>query len=167
MIGPSAPNGPPVPIAIAEEMGLRISTRAADSAFAEQHPLHHFGNAVPANRCGPIARHDPNDDRTDDRDRDERERIVRAASRRDELQGKSLIERDVRHQADQSEQQLRSERSEDGHRDRTTADPDRSPVDRDVLCRRPKALRNIRVRLRVLEPGSDCQRAGVDWFCIA
>ena len=28
MIGPSAPNGPPVPIAIAAESGLRISTRA-------------------------------------------------------------------------------------------------------------------------------------------
>ena len=28
MIGPSAPNGPPVPIAIAADSGLRISTRA-------------------------------------------------------------------------------------------------------------------------------------------
>jgi hypothetical protein len=26
MIGPSAPNGPPVPTAIAAEMGLRIAT---------------------------------------------------------------------------------------------------------------------------------------------
>jgi hypothetical protein len=26
MIGPSAPNGPPVPIEIAEEIGLRIAT---------------------------------------------------------------------------------------------------------------------------------------------
>ncbi len=32
MIGPSAPNGPPVPIEIADEIGLRIATRRSSRA---------------------------------------------------------------------------------------------------------------------------------------
>ena len=49
MIGPSAPNGPPVPIATAAESGLRNMTAAGYGSRA-QHLLHRFWDAMPPDR---------------------------------------------------------------------------------------------------------------------
>ena len=52
MIGPSAPNGPPVPMAIAAESGLRNVMRAGCGSGCE-HLLHRLGDAVAADRLEP------------------------------------------------------------------------------------------------------------------
>ena len=48
MIGPSAPNGPPVPMAIAAETGLATRDPGRDAALALEHRLHRLGDAVAA-----------------------------------------------------------------------------------------------------------------------
>ena len=63
MIGPSAPNGPPVPIAIAAESGLRNVIRGGDAALVEEHLLHRLGDAVAADGLRAVARHEPDDER--------------------------------------------------------------------------------------------------------
>ena len=48
MIGPSAPNGPPVPMATAADSGLATAVRGRDAALADEHRLHRLGDAVAA-----------------------------------------------------------------------------------------------------------------------
>ena len=59
MIGPSAPNGPPVPIEIAAESGLRNVEPRRDAAVVGQHLLHRLGNAMPANGFGTVSASNP------------------------------------------------------------------------------------------------------------
>ena len=61
MIGPSAPNGPPVPIEIADESGLRIASRGCHAAAIDQDRFQRFRNAVPANSFRSVARHQSDD----------------------------------------------------------------------------------------------------------
>ena len=67
MIGPSAPNGPPVPIEIAEDSGLRIGDFRLHAAAADQDRLDGFGNAVAADLLGAKARHQPDGEAADRR----------------------------------------------------------------------------------------------------
>ena len=62
MIGPSAPKGPPVPMAMAAESGLRNVMRGGDAALVEEHLLHRLGDAVAADGLRPVARHQADDD---------------------------------------------------------------------------------------------------------
>jgi hypothetical protein len=48
MIGPSAPNGPPLPIAMPEASGLSTATFGDILLLLEQDRLDGFGNAVAA-----------------------------------------------------------------------------------------------------------------------
>ena len=67
MIGPSAPNGPPVPIAIADDSGFRIATFSVEPRAAEQDRLDRLGDAVAADLLAAEARHQPDDQRADHR----------------------------------------------------------------------------------------------------
>ena len=68
MIGPSAPNGAPVPMAIAAESGLGQPGAGPDPALTSQHRLHRFGDAVtPDERLPPC---DGGDDQRPDDGRD-------------------------------------------------------------------------------------------------
>ncbi len=62
MIGPSAPNGPPVPIEIADDSGLSTATLRIHAAAADQDGLDRLGNAVAADLLGAEARHQPDDE---------------------------------------------------------------------------------------------------------
>ena len=68
MIGPSAPNGPPVPIEMAAETGFRKVNRAGNAAVVDEHLLHRLGDAVAADRLGTVAGHEADDQAADDRD---------------------------------------------------------------------------------------------------
>ena len=48
MMGPSAPNGPPVPMEIAEDSGFSKRHLGLDAAAPDQDRLDGFGNAVAA-----------------------------------------------------------------------------------------------------------------------
>ena len=74
MIGPSAPNGPPVPIEMAEESGFRIATFGLDPAAADQDRLERLGDAVAADLRRAVARHRADDEAAGDRHRDAPER---------------------------------------------------------------------------------------------
>ena len=63
MIGPSAPNGPPLPMAIAEDERLEHRHLGRHLALAEQDRFDRFGNAVATNLLGAVAR-----DQADDQD---------------------------------------------------------------------------------------------------
>ena len=69
MIGPSAPNGPPEPMEIADESGLSSATLRLDAAALEQDRLDGLGDAVAADPLRAVARHEPDDQRADDRAR--------------------------------------------------------------------------------------------------
>ena len=70
MIGPSAPNGPPVPMLIALEMGFKMASRGCTRLPFDQDALHSFGDAVSADLLGPEAGHQPNDQAAAHRDYD-------------------------------------------------------------------------------------------------
>ena len=53
MIGPSAPNGAPVPIAIAAEIGLATRGARRDAALLGEDRLHRLGDAVAADHRRP------------------------------------------------------------------------------------------------------------------
>ena len=67
MIGPSAPNGPPEPIEIADDSGFRIATLASSRRAPEQDRLDRLGNAVAADLLAAVARHQADDQRADHR----------------------------------------------------------------------------------------------------
>ena len=76
MMGPSAPNGPPVPMAIAAESGFRNVMPRGDAALVEEHLLHRLGDAVAADGLGAVARHHADHDPAEDRDDDDDEAQV-------------------------------------------------------------------------------------------
>ena len=67
MIGPSAPNGPPVPMAIAEDSGFRIATLSVEPRAPEQDRLDRLGDAVATDLLAAVARHQADDERADHR----------------------------------------------------------------------------------------------------
>ena len=65
MIGPSAPNGPPVPIEIAEEIGFRMATLADMRLRPIRMASIASGIPCPRIRSDAIARHQADDQPTD------------------------------------------------------------------------------------------------------
>ena len=106
MIGPSAPNGPPEPIEMADESGLRSATLGLDAAAVDQDRLDRFRDAVPADALGTVARHHADDERAGDRHQDH-EWSERVPCRRDERRAEALEEEQVGEESDQREQRQR------------------------------------------------------------
>ena len=103
MIGPSAPNGPPVPMEMAEESGLSSATFRSNPAAAEQNGLQRLGNAVPANFLRAKPRHQPDDQRARHRHQHHPQSQMIScgiAGRR----GQALIKSEVRDGGDQPDQ---------------------------------------------------------------
>ena len=67
MIGPSAPNGPPEPIEIAEDNRLQKRDFRLDAAAIDQNRFNRFRNAVSADSLRAVARHHADDQRSGDR----------------------------------------------------------------------------------------------------
>ena len=82
MIGPSAPNGPPEPIEIADESGFSSATLGCDAAAADQDRLQRLGDAVAADVLRAVARHEADDQAADHRDQDAQDAEVVAGRRR-------------------------------------------------------------------------------------
>ena len=85
MMGPSAPNGPPVPIATADAERLEERHARADARAVDQDGLKRLRNAVAANFVGPIARHQADNDAAHDGHKD-RQPVQLVLRRRNELQ---------------------------------------------------------------------------------
>ena len=66
MMGPSAPNGPPEPIEIADESGFRIGQPRLHAAAVDQNRFDRFRNSVAANALRAVARHQADDQRAAD-----------------------------------------------------------------------------------------------------
>ena len=110
MIGPSAPNGPPVPIAIAARKRLEKRDSRRDAALVEQHLFHRLGDAVPANRLVAVARHEADDHAADDRHEDHPPVHVGAGLRRRAIfPAECVMKRKVGDQPDQVDQDLGNE----------------------------------------------------------
>ncbi len=75
MIGPSAPNGPPVPMLIAAEIGLSTATRGCDPAAADEDRLDRLRHPVPADLLRTEPRHQPHRQATDDRGQKDQQRL--------------------------------------------------------------------------------------------
>ncbi len=121
MIGPSAPNGPPDPIEIADESGFKIATRGSTRLPRSRDRFDRFGNAVTANALGAIARHHADDERADDGNehRPVPEVILRG---RDGLDARALEEEDVREERDHPKQRDRDVRRDHADEDRQARD---------------------------------------------
>ena len=70
MIGPSAPNGPPEPMEMADDSGFSRASFGCDPAAVDQNGFDRFGNAVPADSFGSVARHQSDDQRPSHRHQD-------------------------------------------------------------------------------------------------
>ena len=81
MIGPSAPNGPPDPIEIADGERLQNRHLRLHAAAVDQNGFDGFGNAVAADALRAIARHQADDQRADDRHEHRRAAEVIAGGR--------------------------------------------------------------------------------------
>ena len=121
MMGPSAPNGPPVPMATAADSGLRNVIARRDAALVEEHLLHRLGDAVAADGPGAVARHEPHDERAHHgNDDDPRPRcVVRRASRR---RREAAEEGEVGDEVDEPREQLGHDARRDGQEDGHAAD---------------------------------------------
>ena len=80
MIGPSAPNGAPVPIAIAADTGLAMRRAGCDAALLGEHRLHRLGDAVAADHRRPL-REQADQQRAADRGDEERPRRLQLVER--------------------------------------------------------------------------------------
>src|SRR5262249_1362310 len=131
--------------------------------LAEEDALHHFRNAVAADRRGPISRHDPDDDGAEDRNEQDRRRRAVSTRGRDEGGGDSAVEREVGDEPDEARQQLGGEAGGDGDEDRERGDDHGAPVDRRSLLRCANVWRadpdRFQARLRVWAPTQSRSRA--------
>jgi hypothetical protein len=121
MIGPSAPNGPPDPIEIADGERLQHGDTRLDAAAVDEDGFDRFGNAVAADAIRSVPRHQANDQRTDHwHDDDERTEMMRfrfRSPRRDALE-----KEDIRKERDQAKKPERDERADDPDADRECRD---------------------------------------------
>ncbi len=116
MIGPSAPKGPPVPMAMAALSGLR-KVRRRDAALVQQHLLHRLGDAVPPDGLGAVAGHEADEDSADNRDGDHPQPQP-VVGRRPVAGGEPAEEADIGDQPDKPNEHLRDDRRGDGQADR-------------------------------------------------
>ena len=111
MMGPSAPNGPPVPIATAADVGLRSVTRAGNAALSVEHPLHYFGDAVAANCGRSVASHESNDQAADYRNDQDRERSAMSSGGLHEGERNPSVVRQIGDEPYQTHEHLRDDRA--------------------------------------------------------
>ena len=102
MIGPSAPNGPPVPIEIAEDSGLSTAT-LAHPALADQNCLDGFRNSVAADLLRAEARHQP-DRKSPHRRGGDHQPIPRGVRERDRPEADGMEPHQVGYERDGAEQ---------------------------------------------------------------
>ena len=117
MIGPSAPNGPPDPIEIADDSGFRIAKPRLHFASIDQNRFQRFRNPVPANPLGTVPRHKPDDESPahGHQDREPAQMVSRRGSKR----GTQLSEvEEIGEEADQPQQRPCDTGSEQTDRDR-------------------------------------------------
>ena len=95
-----------------EDRDLRL-----DQAAAEQNRFERFGNAVAANFLRAVARHQPDDQRADDRHRND-PRAEMMMLQRFHLRREALEENDVGDHRDEPEQRLGDKRADDADRQR-------------------------------------------------
>ena len=127
MIGPSAPNGPPEPIEIADDNGLSSATFGVDAAAVDQNRLDRLGDAVAADPIRSVPRHQADDQRADHRNHnDERPEMV--ANGRHRSGREPAVEEDVREERDQREEDLRHVRGHDADTDGDRRDHDHAPL---------------------------------------
>ena len=67
MMGPSAPNGPPLPMEMADDSGFRMASRGCHAAAIDQDRFDRFWNAVSADSFRAVSRHQSDDQRAADR----------------------------------------------------------------------------------------------------
>ena len=105
MIGPSAPNGPPVPMAMAADSGFAMAVRGATLLRRGEHRLHRLGDAVAADDRRPPReqRHDRASGHggQDDERPDVERRVVR------ERRAPLMEEEEVREDRDETDQHPR------------------------------------------------------------
>jgi hypothetical protein len=123
MIGPSAPNGPPDPIEMADDSGFSSAALRLDPAAVHQNGFNRFGDAVAADALGPVPRHDADDQRAADGHEDDQQPEMMTGGRH-ERRVESLKEEKVRAESDQFQQRGgdvggddADPRSEEGDRD--------------------------------------------------
>ncbi len=102
MMGPSAPNGPPVPMLIALEIGFKMASRGWTRAAVDEDSLHCFRDAVPADLLRAKAGHQPDDQTTADRN-DDGDRSQGVPERRDQMNTEALIVKEVGEEPDHVE----------------------------------------------------------------
>ena len=64
MIGPSAPNGPPEPMEIADEIGFQDRQFRLHFAAVDENGFDRFGNTVTADALRSVSRHQTDDQTT-------------------------------------------------------------------------------------------------------
>ena len=106
MIGPSAPNGPPVPMEMADETGFKTATFGVEPAAPDQDRLERLGNSVAADLLRAEARHETDDQAADDGHENRPDPEVMAGGR-DERRGEALVVGEVRDHGDQPDERLR------------------------------------------------------------
>ena len=103
MMGPSAPNGPPEPMAIAAEIGFRMATLGVDSGAIQQDGFNCLGDTVTPNLVGAVASHAANQQAANDRN-NHHPMTKRTAGRRDGDGAEPVIVEKVRRDGDQLKQ---------------------------------------------------------------
>ena len=103
MIGPSAPKGPPVPIAMAAERGLRNVNRAGNAAVIGEDLLHRLRDAVSSNGLRTEPGHQAHDQSADHR-HDDHPQAQRIAGRATSSKRPALKKGQVGEQRDQPHQ---------------------------------------------------------------
>ena len=120
-----------------DRRGERLEEEHArrDAALAEQHALHHLGDAVAANRRRAVARHQPDDQRAGDRDEQQDERRSGPPAGETRCRDEMSVVGEARDGADQSREQLCGEGRRHGDADRQAGEHDRAVVDGLVVAR--------------------------------
>ena len=112
MMGPSAPNGPPVPMAMAAEIGFRIATLGSMRLRLTSTASIASGMPWPRILSEPVARHDADDEAADDR-RDDHQQSEMVIARAEEGERKPVVEEEVGEKPDEVVQQIGDDAGQD------------------------------------------------------
>ena len=132
MIGPSAPNGPPVPMLIAAEMGLRTATRGSTRLPPGEDRLDRLGHAVAADLLGAEPGHQADDEPAGDGRQQDEQRLVVPRARRHQARVKALVEDEVGDEADQPQQRQSGDGPGGPDRHRARRDREHARAEREV-----------------------------------
>ena len=123
MIGPSAPNGPPVPIEIADDSGFSTATFSIHAALPDQDRLERLGNAVAADPLRAVARHQADDQAAEDRDRN-RPQTGMGIGGGDERARHFVVVEEMGEQPNQPNQPHRDHGADPADQDRDAGEPE-------------------------------------------